>query len=140
MQIRVGLELDPINSGKLKSVMQIINSVHTRCIVKAVDLQGVFVKIGDFIKFKGFLVDFQRTALLRKSKTPRKTPEKWTFLSLAFYNAPRHTVEIISYPDYVQSRYRQPVPTPPPPAEMITVVAEMITELILFEPDGDLYL
>ena len=25
---------------------------------------------------------------LRKSKTPRKLPEKWTFLSLAFYNAP----------------------------------------------------
>ena len=32
-------------------------------------------------------------ALLRKSKTPRKLPDKWTFLSLAFYNAPSlHTV------------------------------------------------
>ena len=32
-------------------------------------------------------------ALLRKSKAPRKLPEKWTFLSLAFYNAPSlHTV------------------------------------------------
>ena len=27
-------------------------------------------------------------AILRKSKAPRKSPEKWTFLSLAFYNAP----------------------------------------------------
>ena len=31
--------------------------------------------------------------ILRKSKAPRKSPEKWTFLSLAFYNAPSlHTV------------------------------------------------
>ena len=30
---------------------------------------------------------------MRKSKTSRKSPEKWTFLSLAFYNAPSlHTV------------------------------------------------
>ena len=28
-------------------------------------------------------------------KPPEKSPEKWTFLSLAFYNAPSlHTVEI----------------------------------------------
>ena len=53
------------------------------------DLQGAFVKIRDFIKFKGFLVEIPREqAILRKSKTPRKSPEKWTFLSLAFYNAP----------------------------------------------------
>ena len=31
---------------------------------------------------------------LRKLKTPRKLPRKWTFLSLAFYNAPSlHTVK-----------------------------------------------
>ena len=31
----------------------------------------------------------------RKAKTPRKSPEKWTFLSLAFYNAPSlHTVKV----------------------------------------------
>ena len=35
-----------------------ISSVHTRCIVKEADLQGAFVKIGDIIKFKGFLVEF----------------------------------------------------------------------------------
>ena len=35
-----------------------LNSVHTRCIVKKEDLQGVFVKIGEFIKYKGFLVEF----------------------------------------------------------------------------------
>ena len=71
----------------------------TVCILGAlqrqVDLQGVFVKIGDFIKFKGFSCGIPREqAILRKSKTPRRSPEKWTFLSLAFYNAPSlHTVE-----------------------------------------------
>ena len=49
----------------------------------------MFVKIGDFIKFKGFPCGvLTEQALLRKSKTPRKLPEKWIFLSLAFYNAP----------------------------------------------------
>ena len=67
-----------------------ICSVQTRCILKtSVDLQGVFVKISDSIQFEGFLVEFLREqALLRKSKTPRKSSEKWIFLSLAFYNAP----------------------------------------------------
>ena len=32
--------------------------------------------------------------LVRKSETPRKSPEKWTFLSLVFDNAPSlRTVE-----------------------------------------------
>ena len=55
----------------------------------------MFVKIGDFIKFKGSLVEFlESRAILRRSKAPRKSPEKWTFLSLAFYNAPSlHTVD-----------------------------------------------
>ena len=49
----------------------------------------MFVKVRDFIQFKGFLVEFSsEQAILRKSKTPRKSPGKWTFLSLAFYNAP----------------------------------------------------
>ena len=39
-------------------LIKMINSVETRCIVKAMNLQGVLVKIGDFIKFKGFLVEF----------------------------------------------------------------------------------
>ena len=54
----------------------------------------MFVKIGDFVKFKGFLSGIPREqAILRKSKAPRKSPEKWIFLSLAFYNAPSlHTV------------------------------------------------
>ena len=49
-----------------------------------------FVKIGDSIKFKGFSCEIPREqAILRKSKAPRKSPEKWTFLSAsAFYNAP----------------------------------------------------
>ena len=67
-----------------------VNSVHIRCIVKtSVDLQGVFVKILDFIKYKGFSCGIPKEqAILRKSKAPRKLPEKWTSLSLAFYNAP----------------------------------------------------
>ena len=52
-------------------------------------LQGAFVKSGDFIKFKGFSCGIPgEQAILRKSKAPRKSPEKWTFLSLAFFNAP----------------------------------------------------
>ena len=43
--------------------------------------------------------------ILRKSKTPRKSPEKWTFLSLAFYNAPSlHTVNPISRCPYTRSK------------------------------------
>ena len=55
----------------------------------------MFVKIGDFIKFKGFLVEFLENRLSPEKikKVPRKSPEKWTFLSLSFYNAPSlHTV------------------------------------------------
>ena len=67
-----------------------INSVHTRCVVKTSGFtRGVCKNLGFFIEFKGFLVEFlESRAILRKSKTPRKSPEKWTFLSLAFYNAP----------------------------------------------------
>ena len=58
-------------------------------------LQGAFVKIGGFVQFKVFLVEFlENRRSLRKAKTSRKSPGKWTFLSLAFYNAPSlHTVE-----------------------------------------------
>ena len=56
--------------------------------MKISDLQGVFVKIGDFVLCERFSSGiFREQALLRKSKTPRKSPEKWTSLSLAFYNA-----------------------------------------------------
>ena len=56
---------------------------------RQVHLQGVFVKIGDYIKFKGFFSGvLKEQALLRKSNTPRKSPEKCTFPSLTFYNAP----------------------------------------------------
>ena len=39
---------------------------------RQVDLQGVFVKIGDFIKFKGFLVEFLKS---RRSWENQKPPE-----------------------------------------------------------------
>ena len=72
------------------------DNVRIKCIVKTRgDLQGVFVKIGQVIIFKGFSCEIPREqALLRKSKAPRKTPEKRTFLSLAFNNAPSlHTAD-----------------------------------------------
>ena len=55
----------------------------------------VFVKLCDFVTFKGFSRQIPREqVLLRKSETPRKSPEKRTFLSLAFYNAPSlHSVD-----------------------------------------------
>ena len=59
--------------------------MQTRGIVKTSGFTRVFVKIGDFIKFKGFSCGILREqAILRKSKAPRKSPEKSTFLSLAF--------------------------------------------------------
>ena len=56
----------------------------------------MFVKIGDLLNLKVFLSCGipREQELLRKSKAPRKSPEKWTFLSLAFYDAPSlHTVK-----------------------------------------------
>ena len=56
----------------------------------------MFAKIGGFIKFKGFLVEFLKNRRSwENQKTPKKSPEKWIFLGLAFYNAPSlHTVKI----------------------------------------------
>ena len=67
----------------------------------------MFVKSGDFIKFKGLSCGNPRDqAILRKSKAPRNPPEKWTFLSLAFYNAPSlHIVEIISAAPHMLASY-----------------------------------
>ena len=49
---------------------------------------GMFARIGDSIKLEWFSSGIPREeALLRKVKTPRKSPEKWVSLSLAFYNA-----------------------------------------------------
>ena len=66
--------------------------MHTRRIVKTSAFTRGVCKIRDFIKFKGFICGI---AILRKSsKKTRKSPEKRTFLSLAFYNPPSlHTVD-----------------------------------------------
>ena len=60
-------------------------------------LQPVFVKSGNFIRFKGSGITIpreQRAGAPEKPKTPRNSPEKWTFLSLAFTMHPVvHTVE-----------------------------------------------
>ena len=55
-------------NGALFSTVCILGALQRR-----VDLQGVFVKIGDFIKFKGFLVEFL------ENKNPQKTARKVDF-------------------------------------------------------------
>ena len=75
-----------------------INSMQTRGIVQTSrDLQAVFVKIGDFIKFKGFSCGILREqVLLRKSNTPKIAGNVVFFLRLAFYNVPSlHSVDFI---------------------------------------------
>ena len=46
--------------------------------------------------------------ILRKSKTPRKSPEKWTFLSLAFYNAP--SLQTVDHLHWEFNKNRIPFP------------------------------
>ena len=56
-----------------------VNSAQTIGIVKTSGFTRAFVRIGDFTKFKSFLVEFlENRRSLRKSKTPRKshTPQK----------------------------------------------------------------
>ena len=48
------------------------------CMSRQVHL-GVFVKIRDFIKFKGFLVEFLEQAILRKSKPPENRQKSGLF-------------------------------------------------------------
>ena len=48
----------------------------------------MFVKIGDFVQFNGLLVEFLEKRRREKINAPRKSPEKGTFLSLPFCNAP----------------------------------------------------
>ena len=65
--------------------------MQTRGIVKRSGFARAFAKIGDFFEnYRRSSSGFPREqALLRKNQgVPRKSPEKWTFLSLAFYNAP----------------------------------------------------
>ena len=57
-------------------------------------LQGEFVKSGILLNLKAFLWNSYRTGDPEKIKAPQKIARKWTFLSLAFYNAPSlHTVK-----------------------------------------------
>ena len=59
--------------------------------------KGCLQNIGDSIKFKGLLVELlQNRRSLENQKPPENCPKKWTFLSLAFYNAPSlHAVKRI---------------------------------------------
>ena len=61
--------------------------------------KGCLQKSGILLDLKVFLWNFPiEQAILRKSKAPRKSPEKWSFLSLAFYNAPSlHIVEHVQF-------------------------------------------
>ena len=57
-------------------------------------LHGVFLKSVILLNLKVSCGIPREQVLLRKSETPRKSPAKWTFLSLSFYDAPSlHTVE-----------------------------------------------
>ena len=60
----------------------------TRGIVKTDKSTRVFVKSGILLNLKVSCGICREQTLLKKSKNPRKSPEKWTFLSLAFDNAP----------------------------------------------------
>ena len=63
-------------------------------ISRQVDLQGVFVKSVILLILRVCLWNSWRTGSLERIKTPRGWPEKSTFLSLTFYNAPSlHAVE-----------------------------------------------
>ena len=77
-----------------RRVPSIVCKLHA--LQRHVDLPGVFVKIGDFIKFKGFLVPFIENRRSWENQTSRKSPERQTFLSLAFYNAPSCTLLILN--------------------------------------------
>ena len=46
---------------------------------RQVDLQGVFVKIGDFIKFKGLLVEFLENKRSWENQKPQKIDRKVDF-------------------------------------------------------------
>ena len=77
-----------------------IDSVHIRCTAKTSGFtRGV---CRDFIKFKGFLVEFLEAGDPEKIRKPRKSPEKRTFLSLAFYNAPSSHTVVHIFALYVQ--------------------------------------
>ena len=62
----------------------LVNSVHARCIERQAVLQGAFVKIGDFIRFKAFLVEFLESRRSWEKQSPQKIARKVDFLSLAF--------------------------------------------------------
>ena len=71
--------------------------MYTRCIVKTRGFTRGVCKNRGFIKFKGFLVEFvENRRSSEKSKTPRKSPDKWTFLSLAFCDAPSLDTAVVT--------------------------------------------
>ena len=57
----------------------LFNSVHTRCIVKTSGFTRVFVKIGNFIKFKGFPVEILENRRSWENKKPQKIARKVDF-------------------------------------------------------------
>ena len=84
-------------SMRLSSQVPLINSARTRCIVKTSGFtRGVCKNWGFFIKFKGFLVEFMENRRSWENQKPPENRQKWTFLGLAFYNAPSlHTVDLL---------------------------------------------
>ena len=82
------------------------NSVQTRCIVKTRGFtRGVCNNRRNYSTQRFSCGIPIEQAVLRKSKTPRKSPEKRIFLSLAFYNVPSlHTVNRCSLKRRYSSR------------------------------------
>ena len=72
-----------------------ISSVQTRGIVKTSGFTSCIRRNWWFIEFHGAPHwNSSRTSAPEKIRTPTQSPERWTFLSLAFYNAPSiHTVD-----------------------------------------------
>ena len=58
------------------------------------------------LNLKVFLWNSYRTGAPQKIKTSRKLPEKWTFLSLVFYNAPSLHIVKRNFLGYHLAKYR----------------------------------
>ena len=75
-------------SGPFSYILAVITGVHTRCIVFT---RGVCLKIADFMRFNGFLVEFpQRTGAAEKIKNLEKRARKVNFSETRLF--PMHLV------------------------------------------------
>ena len=93
-------EYDDLGRSFCKDLARIVSTVcKLRALQRHVDLQRVFVKIGDSLRSKSSLVEFlESRRFLRKSTTPENC-QKSGLLSLAIYNPfSLHIVDSIAIP------------------------------------------